>query len=352
MNRFINPVPQFLKSNGDLCSSGKVYFYEEGSDVTLKSVYSDEDGTIALTNPVTLSDQGRISSVYGEGRYRVKLYDSDGVLQWSRDSDFSSESSQFDLWNSQKTYIINEIARGSDGFYYRSQTNDNKGNDPTNPSSSGEWSKIAIIEYFNADKVGGYANDEIVILNGRLYASNVAANTTTPPGASWDDLSFNNAVTGDFDVSGNTDTATLTLGNSASADPLKLDWYQEGTFTPTVYGATTAGSTTYSGRGGFYTRIGNVVFFTLYVDWSAQSGSGAMLVGGLPFTSASSLGNNSRVNVAYWNINVGSGNEITGLIGSNSSYIYIGYSEQAGGTGGGVTIEPAGALYITGQYFV
>lgn len=200
MKRFINPVPQFLKSNGDLCSAGKVYFYEEGSDATLKSVYSDEDGAIAMTNPVTLSDQGRISSVYGEGRYRVKLYDSAGVLQWSRDVDFSSESSQFDLWNSQKTYIINEIARGSDGFYYRSQTNDNKGNDPTNPSSSGEWSKIAITEYFNPDKVGGYANDEIVILNGRLYASNVAGNTTTPPGASWDDLSFNNTVTGDLTV--------------------------------------------------------------------------------------------------------------------------------------------------------
>lgn len=202
MKRFINPVPQFLKSNGDLCSAGKVYFYEEGSDVTLKSVYSDEDGTTALTNPVNLTAEGRITNVYGEGRYRVKLYDSAGVLQWSRDVDFSSESSQFDLWNSQKTYIINEISRGSDGFYYRSQTNGNKGNDPTNPSSSGEWSKIAIIEYFNADKVGGYANDEIVILNGRLYASNVAANTTTPPGASWDDLSFNNTVTGDLTVTG------------------------------------------------------------------------------------------------------------------------------------------------------
>jgi len=200
MKRFVNPVPQLLKTNGDLGSAGKLYFYESGSDTTLKNVYSDSDGASALTNPVTLSGEGRVPSIFGDGEYRVKYYDAAGVLQWSRDVDFSSESSQFDLWNSQKTYIINEIARGSDGFYYRSQTNGNKGNEPTNPSSAGEWSKIAIIEYFNPDKVGGYANDEIVILDGRLYASNIAGNTNTPPGASWDDLSFNNTVTGDLTV--------------------------------------------------------------------------------------------------------------------------------------------------------
>lgn len=204
MKRFINPVPQFMKNNGDLSSYGKLYFLQEGSDNLSDtiSIYSSPDGDTELTNPVTLTGEGRITSVFGEGRCRVKYYDAAGVLQWSRDYDFTADSSQFDLWNSQKTYIINEIARGSDGFYYRSQTNGNKGNDPTNPSSSGDWSKIAIIEYFNADKVGGYANDEIVILNGRLYASNTAGNTTTPPDASWDDLSFNNTVTGNLTVTG------------------------------------------------------------------------------------------------------------------------------------------------------
>lgn len=211
MKRFINPVPQFLKTNGDLCSSGKLYFYESGSDTTLKNVYNDAEGSAALTNPVNLTGEGRVPNLFGDGEYRVKLYDSADVLQWSRDIDFSAPNTQFDLWSSQKTYIINEIARGSDGFYYRSQTNGNKGNDPTNPSSSGDWSKIAIIEYFNADKVGGYANDEIVILNGRLYASNTAGNTTTPPDASWDDLSFNNTVTGDLTVTEDIIARNLTV---------------------------------------------------------------------------------------------------------------------------------------------
>jgi hypothetical protein len=211
VKRFINPVPQFLKSNGDLCSSGKLYFYESGSDSTLKNVYGDADGATALTNPVNLTGEGRISNIFGDGEYRVKLYDSADVLQWSRDIDFSADSSQFDLWNSQNTYSINDIARGEDGSYYISQTNGNKGNDPTSISSADQWSKIALIEFWNADKVGGYADNVVVIHEGRLYASNVAANTTEPPDASWDDLSFNNTVTGDLTVTEDVIARNLTV---------------------------------------------------------------------------------------------------------------------------------------------
>ena len=69
-----------------------------------------------------------------------------------------------------------------------------------------------------------------------------------------------------------------------------LNWYEQGTFTPTVLGST-GGTATYSYAGGIYTRIGNVVTFKLRVTCaSVSSMSGQARIGGLPFTCDSSAG--------------------------------------------------------------
>jgi hypothetical protein len=70
----------------------------------------------------------------------------------------------------------------------------------------------------------------------------------------------------------------------ASADANTLDDYEEGTFTPTMVGGTTAGTTTYVAQVGKYTKIGNVVFVNVIMYWSAATGTGTMEMGGLPFT--------------------------------------------------------------------
>jgi hypothetical protein len=73
---------------------------------------------------------------------------------------------------------------------------------------------------------------------------------------------------------------------SASTDPNTLDDYEEGTWTPTYYCDTTAGTTTYTRQYGSYTKIGNRVFVECDVVWSGQTGTGSGLIGGLPFTSS------------------------------------------------------------------
>ena len=76
------------------------------------------------------------------------------------------------------------------------------------------------------------------------------------------------------------------LGGTGSAN--KLDDYEEGTWTPSLVGSTTAGTATFvSGPTGTYTKIGNQV--TVYFDWniSAHTGTGALRVNGLPFTKGS-----------------------------------------------------------------
>jgi hypothetical protein len=63
-----------------------------------------------------------------------------------------------------------------------------------------------------------------------------------------------------------------------------LSNYTNGTFTPTVVGTTTAGTTTYVVQAGYYQRIGSLVYVQATLSISAATGTGTALFGGLPFT--------------------------------------------------------------------
>ena len=76
------------------------------------------------------------------------------------------------------------------------------------------------------------------------------------------------------------------LGGTGAAN--KLDDYEEGTFTPTVLGSSTAGSPTYVTQDGYYTKIGRVVNIGVNIQISNKGGMGGNLrVAGLPFSAAS-----------------------------------------------------------------
>ena len=75
----------------------------------------------------------------------------------------------------------------------------------------------------------------------------------------------------------------LALSNTASSNPTTLDWYQEGTWTPVIEGSSTAGTGTYTLQYGTYTRIGNRVYYTFNVTWSAHTGTGRLMLANLPF---------------------------------------------------------------------
>ena len=86
----------------------------------------------------------------------------------------------------------------------------------------------------------------------------------------------------------------------AASDPNTLDDYEEGTWTPAIAGTTLAGAGTYSAQVGRYTKIGNTVTAHFNLTWSAHTGTGNMLISGLPFTSAN-VTNLSPAAVAYAN---------------------------------------------------
>ena len=76
------------------------------------------------------------------------------------------------------------------------------------------------------------------------------------------------------------------LGGTGSANA--LDDYEEGTFTPLVEGTTTSGSATYTTQVAKYTKVGNIVHFSIFIVWTGGTGSGNLIITGLPFTSVGS----------------------------------------------------------------
>ena len=76
---------------------------------------------------------------------------------------------------------------------------------------------------------------------------------------------------------------TFPATQSASSDANTLDDYEEGTWTPSFGN----GTFTYSSRTGRYVRIGKLVTVGGSILWATKSGTGAVTISGLPFTSDS-----------------------------------------------------------------
>ena len=88
-----------------------------------------------------------------------------------------------------------------------------------------------------------------------------------------------------------------TAGSGASSSI--FDDYEEGTFTPTLSGGT-------SDTDMYYTKIGRVVHISGSLAFSSISGSGNMVIGGLPYTSINGLDAYTHLAAhAYDSLNVG-----------------------------------------------
>lgn len=89
---------------------------------------------------------------------------------------------------------------------------------------------------------------------------------------------------------GSTNTGTTTLGNLTGTTTINFGggsalttYVAQTSFTPTFVG-TVAGVTTYGTQSGYYVRIGSLVHVFAIVTWTAATGTGDALLGGLPFT--------------------------------------------------------------------
>jgi len=144
---------------------------------------------------------------------------------------------------------------------------------------------------------------------------------------------------------------TFPATQSASTDANTLDDYEEGTWTPTVEGTTTAGTATYTVRIGRYTKIGNTLRIMFAVEWSGHTGTGTTKVSGFPF--ASNGGNQTPFAVFTYNEAFSANNVANGGLLGNGSTAWEHYQVPVGGgTSSGIPIDSAAEIQVSGVYQV
>ena len=114
-------------------------------------------------------------------------------------------------------------------------------------------------------------------------------------------------------------TASSASGSSTTSEI--LDHYEEGTWTPQIRGASTAGSYTYQTQEGMYTRIGRYVYATASLTQivTGSAGSGDLEVFGLPFSSDSNGRSHlGSVMLDQWDINNATMNLVSVLAPGNT----------------------------------
>jgi hypothetical protein len=139
----------------------------------------------------------------------------------------------------------------------------------------------------------------------------------------------------------------------AATDANTLDDYEEGTFTPTIVGTTTAGTGTYTAQVGRYTKIGNRVYFSATIGWSAHTGTGNIRVASLPFTSANVTNGYASLGVYANGLVIGAGKQLSSLNVINSTQAELLAVDVAGSAATAIAMDTVvGALNISGHYEV
>lgn len=127
------------------------------------------------------------------------------------------------------------------------------------------------------------------------YQLSIGTSRSYAIGADFSDsnrLKITHAASGTIDPSSGTTvlTADPATGNvwfsgiSFNSGTNVLSTFSEGTFTPTLTGATTAGSGVYFFQFGYYQRVGNTCHIVYNSSTQSNSGTGLVNIGGLPFT--------------------------------------------------------------------
>jgi hypothetical protein len=162
-------------------------------------------------------------------------------------------------------------------------------------------------------------------------------------------------TTGDVTVNtGNLVIGTAGKGIDFTQDPNPagmtselLDDYEEGTFTPTVIGTTTAGTATYANQLGKYTKVGRLVTVEIYLNWNTGTGAGTLAFGGLPFT----IGSNVYGSAPIWGeIALTALHYLTTRLLSGGTTIDPFNSPVGGGVTNPVAYVASGSVMITATY--
>ena len=181
------------------------------------------------------------------------------------------------------------------------------------------------------------SNDSFTTRIHITSAGNVGIGTTTPATK--------------LDVNGSIRTSTGILFGADTAAANTLDDYEEGTFTPTVIGLTTAGTGTYSVQLGRYIKIGKLVTAFVRLTWSAHNGTGNLAFDGLPFTVLNTANYLSSASIGIiGDISMTANNIPIAFARANTTRVELFQTPTGGGSALNVPIDTSATINFTVTY--
>jgi len=196
------------------------------------------------------------------------------------------------------------------------------------------------------------AADGTAALPGIAFASDLNTGIYRP-GADQLAISTNGAERVRTDSSGYLRLSATSPGiqfNGDTAAANALDDYEEGTFTPTIIGTTTAGTATYTGQAGKYTKVGNLVTCLIYLNYSGGTGAGNLRIAGLPFAAVS--GGSGAISFGIFsNIALAANSVATGYANELTSEITLTQYASGGGGYAFIAYDAAGEILVSFTYF-
>tara|TARA_R110000868_G_scaffold85507_2_gene240534 strand:- start:1093 stop:1926 length:834 start_codon:yes stop_codon:yes gene_type:complete len=128
-----------------------------------------------------------------------------------------------------------------------------------------------------------------------------------------------------------------------------LNDYEEGTWSPTIIGTTTAGTATYDVRNTSYTKIGRLVHVEAYMVYSAGTGVGDLRIGNLPYAVENTYSTYTPIVCRQSSIAVPLTQQIYGRAEPGTSYITM-YSITDDGTQTGLAYDGDALIAFQANY--
>lgn len=311
----LNENIQYIDSaTGELLNNGLVYIGENNLDAELNpiTIYADVGLTTTLLNPQRIGPDGRVSNkIFIPGKYSLKVKDADNNQKLNDLSLGEAETiSNTPLINVQGINAITADASPSivslvDGQTYILTTV--AANTGAMTLEIDSLPAYPIKKYHDIDMESGdfedhqimaviwNATDSVFELTSNTAALDASEISNTPAGniaatdvqAAINELDTEKAgLVGDNAYTGTAQYAAgegIVFNGDAITAANTLDDYEEGVWTPNIYGSTTAGTYTEIINYAEYTKIGRQYTCIADIEFSAASGgAGTLYINGLP----------------------------------------------------------------------
>jgi hypothetical protein len=130
-----------------------------------------------------------------------------------------------------------------------------------------------------------------------------------------------------------------------------LTRYEEGSWTPTIIGSTTAGVGTYTGQYGMYVRIGRVVIVQANLQMTAHTGTGAMQISGIPYPSASAAAGYGHCgSLDFFGLTLPANTTALAWVGLGAQHITLASTPVGGGSSNPLAMDTSSSIWITCMY--